>query len=215
MNFLVEFFYAAILGFFSQNLAFELGVGTGNLFKLSVDKTSRRRYFFIVMLITTLVATAVTYILDAYVISYTVTNYTMRECVRGLAFVVVIAAMEIGFELLLSWCAPTFRRTIGDNLPSACMNSGVLAILLLNRQFEYGFVESELFALMAVLGFIVSAFREILGYGTFFDVAVPFFENHCIPVLAGVPGGLLIMAILAWAVRAVGFKMGTVKEEEK
>lgn len=63
--------------------------------------------------------------------------------------------------------------------------------------------------------FVVSAFREILGYGTFFDVAVPFFENHCIPVLAGVPGGLLIMAVLAWAVRAVGFKMGTVKEEEK
>lgn len=63
--------------------------------------------------------------------------------------------------------------------------------------------------------FVVSAFREILGYGTFFDVSVPFFENHCIPVLAGVPGGLLIMAVLAWAVRAVGFKMGTVKEEEK
>lgn len=192
MNFLAEFFYAAILGFFSQNLAFELGVGTGNLFKLSVDKTSRRRYFFIVMLITTLVATAVTYILDAYVISYTVTNYTMRECVRGLAFVVVIAAMEIGFELLLSWCAPTFRRTIGDNLPSACMNSGVLAILLLNRQFEYGFVESELFALMAVLGFIVSVLLiQVLRERV---VLV-----RCPKTMNGVPLALLATAILSLA----------------
>lgn len=192
MNFLAEFFYAAILGFFSQNLAFELGVGTGNLFKLSVDKTSRRRYFFIVMLITTLVATAVTYILDAYVISYTVTNYTMRECVRGLAFVIVIAAMEIGFELLLSWCAPTFRRTIGDNLPSACMNSGVLAILLLNRQFEYGFVESELFALMAVLGFIVSVLLiQVLRERV---VLV-----RCPKTMNGVPLALLATAILSLA----------------
>lgn len=192
MNFLAEFFYAAILGFFSQNLAFELGVGTGNLFKLSVDKTSRRRYFFIVMLITTLVATAVTYILDAYVISYTVTNYTMRECVRGLAFVVVIAAMEIGFELLLSWCAPTFRRAIGDNLPSACMNSGVLAILLLNRQFEYGFVESELFALMAVLGFIVSVLLiQVLRERV---VLV-----RCPKTMNGVPLALLATAILSLA----------------
>ena len=192
MNFLAEFFYAAILGFFSQNLAFELGVGTGNLFKLSVDKTSRRRYFFIVMLITTLVATAVTYILDAYVISYTVTNYTMRECVRGLAFVIVIDAMEIGFELLLSWCAPTFRRTIGDNLPSACMNSGVLAILLLNRQFEYGFVESELFALMAVLGFIVSVLLiQVLRERV---VLV-----RCPKTMNGVPLALLATAILSLA----------------
>ena len=192
MNFLAEFFYAAILGFFSQNLAFELGVGTGNLFKLSVDKTSLRRYFFIVMLITTLVATAVTYILDAYVISYIVTNYTMRECVRGLAFVVVIAAMEIGFELLLSWCAPTFRRTIGDNLPSACMNSGVLAILLLNRQFEYGFVESELFALMAVLGFIVSVLLiQVLRERV---VLV-----RCPKTMNGVPLALLATAILSLA----------------
>ena len=192
MNFLAEFFYAAILGFFSQNLAFELGVGTGNLFKLSVDKTSRRRYFFIVMLITTLVATAVTYILDAYVISYIVTNYTMRECVRGLAFVIVIDAMEIGFELLLSWCAPTFRRTIGDNLPSACMNSGVLAILLLNRQFEYGFVESELFALMAVLGFIVSVLLiQVLRERV---VLV-----RCPKTMNGVPLALLATAILSLA----------------
>lgn len=63
--------------------------------------------------------------------------------------------------------------------------------------------------------FIVSAFREILGYGTFFNVAVPFFETHCIPILAGVPGGLLIMAVLAWAVRAIGFKTGTLKEDAR
>lgn len=192
MNFLVEFFYAAILGFFSQNLAFELGVGTGNLFKLSVDKSVRRRYFFIIMLITTLVATAITYILDAYVISFAVTNYMIRECVRGLVFVVVIAAMEIGFEMLLSWCAPTFRKTVGDNLPSSCMNTGVLAILLLNRQFEYGFVESELFALMAVLGFIVSVLLiQVLRE----RVALV----RCPKTMNGVPLALLATAILSLA----------------
>ena len=192
MNFLVEFFYAAILGFFSQNLAFELGVGTGNLFKLSVDKTSRRRYFFIIMLVTTLAATAITYIVDAYVISYAVTNYSIRECVRGFVFVAVIAAIEVGFEFLLAWCAPNFRKTLGDNLPSACMNTGVLAILLLNRQFEYGLLESELFALMAVLGFIVSVLLiQVLRE----RVALV----RCPKTMNGVPLALLATAILSLA----------------
>ena len=156
MSFLVEFFYAAILGFFSQNLAFELGVSTGNLFKLSEDKSQRRKYFFAIMLITTIAATALTYLADVTVISYLVPDLYMREPARGFVFVIVIAAIEIGLELLLEWSAPNMRKMLGSYLPSACMNSGVLAILLLNRQFEYGFWQSELFALMAVLGFAMS-----------------------------------------------------------
>lgn len=156
MNILSDFFYAAVLGFFSQNLAFELGVCTGNLFKLSDDKSPRRRYFFMIMLITTMLATALTYLADTYVISYTVSDSSAHECLRGFVFVAVIALIEIGFELLLSWSAPNVRKMLGSYLPSACMNSGILAILLLNRQFEYGFGQSMLFALMAVLGFIVS-----------------------------------------------------------
>lgn len=192
MNILAEFFYAAILGFFSQNLAFELGVGTGNLFKLSVDKTPRRRYFFAVMLVTTLLSTALTYFIDAYIISYLVSDFSMRECVRGFVFVAVIAAIEIAFELLLHWSAPNMRKMIGGSLPSACMNSGVLAILLLNRQFEYGLLESELFALMAVLGFVTSVLLiQVLRE----RVALV----RCPKTMNGVPLALLATAILSLA----------------
>lgn len=192
MNILAEFFYAAILGFFSQNLAFELGVSTGNLFKLSEDKTPRRRYFFLIMLITTLLATALTYVIDAYVISFAIEDYSMRECVRGFVFVIIIAAIEIAFELLMSWSAPNMRKMIGSSLPSACMNSGVLAILLLNRQFEYGLLESELFALMAVLGFVTSVLLiQVLRE----RVALV----RCPKTMNGVPLALLATAILSLA----------------
>ena len=156
MALLNEFFYAAILGFFSQNIAFEMGVGTGNLFKLSVDKSKKRRYFFLVMLFSTLVSTAVTYAFDGMITSACGGDLYLREALRALVFVIVIAVIELALELILGFLLPELREKIGGYLPSACMNSAVLAILLLNRQFEYGLLQSMLFALMAVLGFIVS-----------------------------------------------------------
>ena len=155
MNLLAEFFYAAVLGFFSQNLALELGIGTGNLFKLSADKSVRRRYFFVIMLVATLVATLITYLIDTSLLSLATQTY-MRESLRALVFAAVMVIIEIATETVLGLAAPSLREQIGGYLPNACMNSAVLAILLLNRQFEYGLLESELFALMAVLGFIVS-----------------------------------------------------------
>ena len=155
MNILAEFFYAAVLGFFSQNLSFELGIGTGNLFKLSADKSVRRRYFFIIMLATTLIAALLTYLIDVLWLSVFVSDY-MRDCLRALTFVAVIALLEILFELAVGYALPKVREKMGDYLPSACMNSAVLAILLLNRQFEYGLLQSVLFAVMAVLGFWAS-----------------------------------------------------------
>ncbi len=157
MSWLSEFFYAAFLGLFSQNLAFEMGIGTGRLFKLSAEKGSRRRRaFFLVMLITVTVSTALTYVLDAYLLSPFIADEYMGNAFRGLVFVAVIAALELILELLLSRFAPAWRETLGGYLPSACLNSGVLAILLLNRQWEYGLMQSLLFGVMAVLGYVLS-----------------------------------------------------------
>lgn len=192
MNLIADFFYAAVLGFFSQNLSFEMGVCTGNLFKLSADKSVRRRYYFVIMLITTMLATAVTYVTDAYIISYFVTDTVTGDCIRGFVFVAVIAVIEICFELLLSWSAPNVRKMLGGYLPSACMNSGVLAILLLNRQFEYGLYQSMLFSFMAVMGFVVSVLLMQLLRERVILV-------RCPETMKGTPLALLATAILSLA----------------
>ena len=107
------------------------------------------------MLITTLIASLITYPIDEYLLINASQSY-MRDCLRAIVFVAVIAVLEIAFELVLSYVLPKIRETMGDYLPSACLNSGVLAVLLLNRRFEYGLLQSALFSVMAVIGFAAS-----------------------------------------------------------
>lgn len=193
MPWLSEFFYAVFLGLFSQNLALEMGIGTGRLFKLSAERgNSRRRSFFLIMLMTTVVAVVLTYVMDVYGISQIFTDTSMRDVTRGFTFVVVIAAIELVLELILGRFAPTYRNSLGEYLPAACLNSGVLAILLLNRQWEYELLQSLLFAVTAVVGYIVTvlimqALRERV-------VLV-----RCPPSMKGEPLALLAAAILSLA----------------
>ena len=192
MTFLREFFYAALYGLFAQNLTFELGVGTGNLFKLSAEKGPRRRAFFLIMLLTTLLAAPITYGIDELLLSRLTSDEFYRTCGRGCSFAVVIVVIELLAEFILSKRAPKTRAMLDGYLPSACMNSGVLAILFLNRQAEYDLLESELFALMAVLGFIFSVLLMQLLRERVVLV-------RCPRTMKGEPIALLATAILSLA----------------
>lgn len=192
MTFLREFFYALLYGFFAQNLTFELGVGTGNLFKLSNEKGPRRRWFFLVMLAVSLTATPLTFLLDEYLLSRLTTDEFLRTCFCGFSFTVVIALLALLAELLFTRLAPNVRKSLGSYLPSACMNSAVLAILFLNRQAENDLLQAELFALMAVLGFILSVLLVQLLRERVVLV-------RCPPTMKGEPLALLATAILSLA----------------
>ncbi len=67
----------------------------------------------------------------------------------------------------------------------------------------------------AIVMFAVSALREVLGYGTFCNLSVPFFADHCSPIIAGVPGGLFFLAVLAQRIKAVSFRIEKKKAKEK
>lgn len=156
MPFLSEFFYALFLGLFSQNLALEMGIGTGRLFSLSGERGNlRRRAFFWIMLAVTMTATLVTYFADM-AIGVLFTETAAKEVTRGFVFVAVMALLELVLELVLGRFFADFREALGHYLPGACLNSAVLAVLLLNRRAENGLVSSLLFAFFAVLGYILS-----------------------------------------------------------
>jgi len=58
----------------------------------------------------------------------------------------------------------------------------------------------------ALVMFVVSALREVIGYGTFLDFAVPFFSSHPSRVFAGVPGGFFSLAVMAQLIKFIGMK---------
>lgn len=69
----------------------------------------------------------------------------------------------------------------------------------------------------AIVMFVVSTLREILGYGSFCNLRVPFFADHCAGVIAGVSGGFFFVAILAWVTKLIAVRFGpnTGKKEGK
>jgi len=192
MTFLRELFYALLYGFFAQNLTFELGIGTGKLFKLSNEKGMRRRWFFLLLLLTALLATPLTFWLDEILFSQLTSDYFFRTCLNGVGFTAIIVIIELAAELLLSRFAPSLRASLGDYLPSACMNSVILAILFLNRQSEYTLLQAELFALTATVGFMLSVLLvQVLRERV---VLV-----RCPKTMKGEPLALLATAILSLA----------------
>ena len=64
----------------------------------------------------------------------------------------------------------------------------------------------------AIVMFAVSALREILGYGTFFNLPVPFFAHHASRLFAGVPGGFFFLAVLAQTIKFISLKRQKNKE---
>jgi len=153
-----DIFYYILIGFLSQNLALSLGIGSGNLLKLSKNEfNGRRRYFFLIMLTVTFLAVVVTYFLDTGILINIINDGNhLLTVLRPVIYLAVVAVLEIAAEYLLSIFTPVLREKIGDMLPNACFNSCVLAILLLNRQNEMDFLGSVIFALTATIALVAS-----------------------------------------------------------
>ncbi len=194
MELFYKLFYCVVLGFLSQNLALALGVGSGNLLKLSKEEyKGKRKYFFLVMLVVSALSSLICKAVDLITIAVPddVLNF-----LRPLLYIIVIALLEILLETVISYALPTVREKIGDMLPAAAFNSCVLAILLLNNQMESGIFESFVFAITATAGFAFSvilmrALRERIHLA------------HCPDFMKGVPIALLAAGALSMAFMGV------------
>lgn len=53
---------------------------------------------------------------------------------------------------------------------------------------------------------IISCVREVLGYGTFYNMSVPFFSQFHSNVISGAPGGFIVMAVFAAIIQLIAQK---------
>lgn len=132
-------------------------------------------------------------------------------------YTILSAALLIPLALLGYWLFPGEMLAIGIVFPLVAVNGITLDRV---RNFKgYGRMATLGDALGKALGFalvmfVVSSLREILGYGTFCNLTVPFFTDHCSPVIAGVPGGLFFLAVLAQRIKSASFRY-TKKKQRK
>ncbi len=193
----LQLFYCAILGFLAQNLALALGIGSGNLLKLSKEEyNGKRKYFFGVMLIVSVVSAFICKTVDSMTSMFSQEPTSFISLIRPVIYVIAVATVEIALEMILSYAFPVLREKIGDILPSACFNSCVLGILLLNNQMESTMFECIMFAITATAGFafsviLIRALRERMHL------------SHCPKFMKGVPIALLAAGLLSLAFMGV------------
>lgn len=190
-------FYSFVLGFLSQNLSLALGIGSGNLLKLSKeDYNGKRRYFFIIMFIAAFFSSIMCKTVDLMTVNFSQDSTSFMSLIRPLIYVITIAIIEIVLEAVLSYAFPILREKIGDILPAACFNSCILAILLLNNQMEGGLLECIAFAVTATAGFafsviLIRALRERIHL------------SRCPEFMKGAPIALLAAGLLSLAFMGV------------
>ncbi|WP_293937808.1 electron transport complex subunit RsxA [Iodobacter sp.] len=119
------------------------------------------------------------------------------ECLRTLAFIVVIAAIVQFTEMFIHKASPVLYQALGIYLPLITTNCAVLGVPLISSAQKYNFVESLLFGFGSAVGFslvliLFAAMRERLE-----GADIPeFFKGT--PV-AFITAGLMSLAFMGFA----------------
>ncbi len=120
---------------------------------------------------------------------------------RTIAYIIIIASLVQGAEMVLGWVSPVLQASLGTYLPLITTNCAVLGVALLNAQAGYGFWQSVVHGVAGAVGFGLALFL-FAGVRERLELAdVP-------PALAGMPvvflaAGLASLAFLGfqgWAV---------------
>ena len=98
-----------------------------------------------------LVATAVTWPIQAYVL-----NPLKMEYMQTIVFILVIAALVQLVEIVLKKYMPPLYNSLGIYLPLITTNCAVLGVVILNVDNGYGFAQSMFSSVGAGLGFMVA-----------------------------------------------------------
>ncbi len=98
-----------------------------------------------------LVATAVTWPIQTYVL-----NSFGLEYMQTIVFILVIAALVQFVEIVLKKYIPSLHKSLGVYLPLITTNCAVLGVTINNIKDEYTFVESMVSSLGCGLGFLLA-----------------------------------------------------------
>lgn len=143
------------------------------------------------------IATAVTYLLQTYVLEPFEVTY-----LQTIVFILVIAALVQVLEIVMKKTMPVLYQALGVFLPLITTNCAVLGVAILVIQKNMTFVESLVYAVSTAVGFtlalvIFAGIREQLSIS---QVPKPM---KGIPI-ALITAGILAMAFMGFA----GIKIG-------
>lgn len=115
------------------------------------------------------------------------------------ASILIIAGFVSVIELLMNAFLPSVYQMLGVYLAVIAVN--LLVFSGGERAVERGFGAAMLDSLLTGLGFaaaifVMAALREVFGSGSFAGIAIPFLENHNVPLLVQSSGGFIIFAFL-------------------
>lgn len=135
-------------------------------------------------------------------------------------YTLLSAALLVPMALLGYALFPGEMMALGILFPLVAVNGITLSRVRRFKGYSLSVTLGD--ALGKAMGFVlvmffISSLREILGSGTFCNLPVPFFSDHCVELIAGVPGGLFFMAVLAQRIKSLSFryqKRKKRKEEE-
>ncbi len=141
------------------------------------------------------------------------TKNILPKKIAPAVYTIVAAVLLIPLTWLGYTVFPSTMFSLGLIFPLIAVNG-------INLSRAYGFasknniMNSLADALGKGLGFssvliVISAIREIFGYGTFFDITIPIFSEFHSSIICGVPGGFAAMAAFAAIVQLMSQKNGT------
>ena len=98
-----------------------------------------------------LIATAVTYPIQTYILTPNRLGY-----LQTIVFILVIAALVQFVEIILKKFIPALHQSLGVYLPLITTNCAVLGVTINNITAEYNFLESMISSLGVGLGFLLA-----------------------------------------------------------
>ena len=135
---------------------------------------------------------------------------TIPEKVRIPCYIVLIAGFVTIIEMLMHAFVPDLYESLGVFLSLIVVNC-----IILGRAEMYAsknkVIDSAIDALGMGVGFTLALFlmasiREILGAGTWFDVAIPWLSDNPILIFSMAPGGFFVFGCLIALVNKISKK---------
>lgn len=116
---------------------------------------------------------------------------------RTIAFIVVIAVVVQGTEIVLRATSPMMYRVLGIFLPLITTNCAVLGVALLNQQQGHGLMQALWYGFAVAVGFslvliLFAALRERLALA---DIPAPFRG----PAIGMISAGLMALAFMGFS----------------
>jgi len=129
------------------------------------------------------------------------------DTVRIPCYIVVIAGFVTMVSMIMQAYMPEMFKSLGTYLALIVVNCIILGRAEMFAR-ENTVIRSALDGVGMGLGFTIALLsmatvREILGYGTFFGIVIPFMQDFAIPFFKDPPGGFFVFGCLIAVVNLI------------